>query len=87
MKRWHQSIMEKEFKALYIAQTPTRLGCNKKRKWLMKQHQLPDYLIKSFLRHVSKIVDHVEYKGCSRVADAVRLTKKDLKKIESLISK
>lgn len=32
MKRWHQSIMEKEFKALYIAQTPTRLGCNKKEK-------------------------------------------------------
>lgn len=53
----------------------------------MRHHQLPDYLIKSFLRHVSRIVDHVEDKGCSRVADAVRLTKKDLKKIESLISK
>lgn len=32
MRRWYQSIMEKEFEAIYTAQTPTRLGSNKTEK-------------------------------------------------------
>lgn len=52
----------------------------------MKTHQLPDYLLKSFIRHVHVIIDHVDDKGKSRVADAVRLTKKDLKKMGKIIN-
>ncbi|WP_187368613.1 hypothetical protein [Parabacteroides johnsonii] len=51
------------------------------------KHELPDYLIKPFLRHVSTIINHVDDKDKSRVANSVRLARKDLKKIESLISK
>lgn len=52
----------------------------------MKTYQLPDYILKSFFRHVSTIIDCVDDKGKSRVADAVRLTRKDLKKIEKIIT-
>jgi hypothetical protein len=45
------------------------------------KHELPEYIIKNIITHVSKIIDHVEEKN-SRVADAVRLTRKDLKKVE-----
>ena len=51
------------------------------------KYELPEYLIESFLRHVATIINHVDDKGSSRVADAVRLTKKDLKKIKSHINK
>jgi hypothetical protein len=48
--------------------------------------QVPDYVINNLISHLSKIIDHVEEKN-SRVADAVRLTRKDLKKLKSLVAK
>lgn len=50
----------------------------------MKTHQIPEVLLLSFLRHVAIIANHVD-SNKPKVADAVRLSKKEIKKIESLI--
>lgn len=47
---------------------------------------VPDYLIKNIISHVSRIIDHVDEKN-SRVADAVRLTKLDIKRLKKLAEK
>lgn len=51
----------------------------------MKTHQIPEVLLLSLLRHVTIITNHVDSNN-SKVADAVRLSKKEIKKIRRLIN-
>lgn len=46
----------------------------------------PDYLMKSFYRHVKIIINYVDDKGVPRVADAKRLARKELNKLEKYIN-
>lgn len=47
--------------------------------------QLPDYLINDLIRHLQVLIENVDTSGKStRVYNAVRLAKNDLKKLERL---
>lgn len=51
---------------------------------MVKRYQLSESFIKTLSRH-SVILEHVDSKGRPRIADTVRLAKKDLKKLEKII--
>ena len=52
---------------------------------MAKRYQLSESFIKTLSRHLSVILEHVDSKGRPRIADTVRLSKKDLKKLEKII--
>lgn len=53
---------------------------------MAKRYQLSESFIKTLSRrHLSVILEHVDSKGRPRIADTVRLAKKDLKKLEKII--
>lgn len=52
----------------------------------MKTHQIPEALLLSFLRHVAIIVNQVD-SNKPKVADAIRLSRKEIKRIENIIKK
>lgn len=54
---------------------------------MAKRYQLSDSLVNSIIRHLSVIVDHVDDKGKPRIADTVRLAKKDLRRLQDMKNK
>lgn len=51
------------------------------------KHELPDYLLRSLIRHVTALIDNVDCSSSSRVANAVRLCRKEVKQIDKIINK
>lgn len=52
---------------------------------MAKRYQLSESFINTLYRHLSVVLQHVDSKGRPRIEDTVRLTKKDLKKLEKII--
>ena len=52
---------------------------------MVKRYQLSESFIKTLSRQLSDILENVDSMGSPRIADTVRLAKKDLKKLEKII--